>query len=206
MAAWDGDARTTLSFCRDGQGWVSAGVCVSLGAPHMEKPVWGGASGLLLMACVSRVARCSGFSAPRCARVGPIGEGHEVLCPLVPATQHGAGCGVQFVKESGAGGRWSRVRWEQRALRTPSPLLLRGAVWWWGGGRGQRTRGDGGEGPVSSVNCLGYGFLYYFLLDPEATPRLALLPLALSTPCGGAGRCAASPSGGGERCASPGEY
>ena len=52
MAAWDGDARTTLSFCRDGQGWVCAGVCVSLGAPHMEKPVWGGASGLLPRACV----------------------------------------------------------------------------------------------------------------------------------------------------------
>ena len=55
-----------------------------------------------------------------------------MLCPLVPATQHGAGCGVLFVKESGAGGRWSRVRWEQRALRTPSPLLLRRERVRWG--------------------------------------------------------------------------
>ena len=50
MAAWDGDARTTLSFL---QRWTGVGeyrcVCVSLGAPHM---VWGGASGLLLRACV----------------------------------------------------------------------------------------------------------------------------------------------------------
>ena len=34
MAAWDGGARTTLSFCRDGQGWVSAGVCVAGCAAH----------------------------------------------------------------------------------------------------------------------------------------------------------------------------
>ena len=26
---------------------------------------------------------------------------HEVLCLLVPATQHGAGCGVQFVRSAG---------------------------------------------------------------------------------------------------------
>ena len=30
---------------------------------------------------------------------------------------------------AGAGGRWSWMRW---ALRTPSPLLLRGAAWRWG--------------------------------------------------------------------------
>ena len=39
------------------------------------------------------------------------------------STAQAAAC--RFVKESGAGGRWSRVRWEQHALRTPSPLLLR---------------------------------------------------------------------------------
>ena len=51
MAAWDGDARTTLSFAEMDRGGCVQ-VCVSLGAPHMEKPVWGGASGLLLRACV----------------------------------------------------------------------------------------------------------------------------------------------------------
>ena len=74
---------------------------------------------------------------------------------LVPATQHGAGCGVLFVKESGAGGRWSRVRWEQHALRTPSPLLRIsvGNVRWWGVAMAVGSapeRGDGGEGAPSA--------------------------------------------------------
>ena len=101
--------------------------CVSLGAPHMEKPVWGGASGLLPRACAEGRAVQWILCSPD-ARAWDRWGGHEV-----PATQHGAGCGVLFVKESGAGGRWSRVRWEQRALRTPSPLLLRRErVRWWG--------------------------------------------------------------------------
>ena len=43
---------------------------------------------------------------------------------LLHCTQHGAGCGVKFVKESGAAGSLEPGAMEQRALRTPSPLLL----------------------------------------------------------------------------------
>ena len=77
-------------------------MCVSLGAPHMEKPVWGGARGLLLRACAEGRAVQWILCSPD-ARAWDRWGGHEVLCPLVPATQHGAGCGVLFVKESGAG-------------------------------------------------------------------------------------------------------
>ena len=61
---------------------------------------------------------------------------------LVPATQHGAGCGVQGCEGVGSRGRWSRVRWSRE--RTPSPLLrisvrnVRGGAWPWLSG--QRTR------------------------------------------------------------------
>ena len=54
---------------------------------------------------------------------------------LVPATQHGAGCGVQGCEGVGSRGRWSRVRWSRE--RTPSPLLrisvrnVRGGAWPW---------------------------------------------------------------------------
>ena len=62
----------------------------------------------------------------RVSRRGEMGvglAGHEVLCPL-PATQHGAGCGVQrFVQESGAGRRREPGAVEQRALRPPSSVL-----------------------------------------------------------------------------------
>ena len=50
---------------------------------------------------------------------------------LACATQHGAGCGVQFVKEREPGSLELDAR-VQHALRMPSPLLLRGAAWWWG--------------------------------------------------------------------------
>ena len=54
---------------------------------------------------------------------------------LVPATQHGAGCGVQFVEESGAGGRWSRVRWsrERCGCRPRSSVgnVRGGGAWPW---------------------------------------------------------------------------
>ena len=42
---------------------------------------------------------------------------------------------------------------EERALRTPSPQLLRGAVWWWGVAMAVGSapeRGDGGEGATSA--------------------------------------------------------
>ena len=51
---------------------------------------------------------------------------------LVPATQHGAGCGVQVCGGVGSRGRWSRVRWSRercgRRLRCSSV----GNVRWWG--------------------------------------------------------------------------
>ena len=81
---------------------------------------------------VSRIARCSGFSAPRCARVGPIGEGHEVLCPLVP--RHTARRRLRRAVCEGVGSRGSLEpdAMAQRALRTPSPLLLRRERVRWG--------------------------------------------------------------------------
>ena len=42
---------------------------------------------------------------------------------------------------------------EERALRTPSPQLLRGAVWWWSVAMAVGSapeRGDGGEGATSA--------------------------------------------------------
>ena len=104
---------------------------MSLGAPHMEKPVWGGASGLLLMACAEGRAVQWIICSPMRAR-GTDGEGMR-CCALCPPHSTAQAAACRFVKESGAGGRWSRVRWEQRALRTPSPLLLRRErVRWWG--------------------------------------------------------------------------
>ena len=71
--------------------------------------------------CSRRVenGRCSG-SRP-CARVGPAGM--RCCALLVPATQHGAGCGVQFVEESGGSRQATRAGCDGAALRTPSPLL-----------------------------------------------------------------------------------
>ena len=99
------------------------------------------------------------------------------------------------------------------ALRTPSPLLRIsvGNVWWWGVAMAVGSapeRGDGGEVPRCSLIAFGYSCTSALctFFDPEATPRLAPLPpLSLSTPCGGARRCAPAPSGEG-RCASPGEH
>ena len=55
------------------------------------------------------------------------------------ATQHGAGCGVQFVKEREPGSLELDAR-VQHALRMPSPLLLRRESAVVGRGHGQRTR------------------------------------------------------------------
>ena len=120
---------------------------------------------------------------------------------LGSAAQPGAGCGVRFVEESGAG---SRMRWRRercgRRLRSSSVVQCGG-----GAVGSAPERGDGGEVcPVSFGNCLRLRRVSYSLLDPEATPRLTLLTLLYSTPCGGARRCAPAPSGGG-RCASSGE-
>ena len=59
---------------------------------------------------------------------------------LVPATQHGAGCGVQVCEGVGSRGSLEPGAMEQRALRTPSPLLLRRERAVVGRGHGQRTR------------------------------------------------------------------
>jgi hypothetical protein len=67
------------------------------------------------------------------------------------ATQHGAGCGVQFVKEREPGSLELDAR-VQHALRMPSPLLLRGAAWWWGVSMGSAPeRGWRREGAVFST-------------------------------------------------------
>ena len=70
------------------------------------------------------------------------------------ATQHGAGCGVQIVEEREPGPLEPGVM-EQRALRTPSPLLhiSVGNVRWWGVAMAVGSapeRGDGGEGAPSA--------------------------------------------------------
>ena len=57
------------------------------------------------------------------------------------STAQAAAC--RFVKESGAGGRWSRVRWSSAADAVSAPPPWCGVVV--GRGHGQRTRrGDGG--------------------------------------------------------------
>ena len=75
------------------------------------------------------------------------------------ATQHGASCGVQVVKGVGSRGSLEPGAMEQRALRTPSPLLLRRERVRWGVAMAvgsERTREWMEERgcPVSSVNCL----------------------------------------------------
>jgi hypothetical protein len=92
MAAWDGDARTTR-ICRDAQLCVCVKVCVSLCAPHMEKPVWGGASGLLLKASVEDRTVQWILCSPD-AHAWDRWGGHEVLCPWCPpqSTAQAAAC------------------------------------------------------------------------------------------------------------------
>ena len=51
---------------------------------------------------------------------------------MVPATQHGAGCGVQVCEGVGSRGSLEPGAMEQRALRTPPPLLLRRERVRWG--------------------------------------------------------------------------
>ena len=127
----------------------------------------------------SKATKCSGCveycevqrSPPRVGRWG----GHEVLCPL-PATQHSAGCGVQ-VRSREPRGRWSWMRWEQHALRTPSSLLphLRGAVrggaWPWPWAAHPREAIDTGRRLAAKLLCT-------FLPTPRLTPRLQLCTAA----------------------------
>jgi hypothetical protein len=132
-----------------------------------------------------------------------------VLCPLVPATQHGAGCGVLFVKESGAGGRWSRVRWEQRALRTPSPLLLRRERVRWGVAMAVGSAPEAMEERVPrqlrklpSVT----GFCTTFYLTPRLPRGWPSYPSRSLLHAAERGVVRHRHPVGGERCASPGEY
>ena len=140
----------------------------------------------------------------RAARIRSLATSREAVGKLlVPATQHGAGCGVQVCEGVG-----SRMVEQHCGRRLRCSRISVGNVWWWGVAMGSAPeRGDGGEGAVSLCNFLRLRRVFVlFYLTPRLTPRLApLLPLALSTPCGGARCCASSPSGGG-RCASPGVY
>ena len=89
---------------------------------------------------------------------------------LVPATQHGAGCGVLFVKESGGRGSLEPDAMAQRALRTPSPLLphLRGESVRCGTAVGSAPeRGDGEEGAVAGLLIGTRTFYYSFLVDAQ---------------------------------------
>ena len=100
------------------------------------------------------------------------------------STAQAAAC--RFVKESGAGGRWSRVRWEQHALRTPSPLLrisvarCGGGAWPWAAHPREAmeervpssARGLITQRCFTVIPCTSY-----ILLDPEATPRLPPMPI-----------------------------
>jgi len=74
---------------------------------------------------------------------------------------------------------------EQRALRMPSPLLLRRESAVAARGHEQRTREAmerrGCRLSATVTPSVTSGFCTFFLLDPEATPRPALLPPALST-------------------------
>ncbi|KAL1514728.1 hypothetical protein AB1Y20_003815 [Prymnesium parvum] len=83
----------------------------------MQQRPWG--------SCLWRI--CASQGAP-CKRAGrrEVGE-------MRSHTQHGTGCGVHFVEESGAGVAGTGCD-GQRALRMPSPLLRIsvGNVWRWG--------------------------------------------------------------------------
>ena len=103
---------------------------MSLGAPHMEKPVWGGASGLLLMACAEGRAVQWIICSPMRAR-GTDGEGMR-CCALCPphSTAQAAACRLWRSRE-GAGRRREPGAMEQRCgcrLRCSSVRN----VWWWG--------------------------------------------------------------------------
>ena len=54
---------------------------------------------------------------------------------------------------------------QQHALRVPSPLLLRGAAWWWGVAMGSAPEAIDTVARERSCN-------YFVLLHPEVTPRL----------------------------------
>ena len=102
--------------------------------------------------CARRGARCHRGGARHARAVLPCcPDSHAITTTeavgklLVPATQHGAGCGVQVCEGVGSRGSLELDARVQHALRTPSPLPPRvpvGKVRWWGGGCGQRTRGD----------------------------------------------------------------
>ena len=112
-----------------------------------------------------------------CTR-GTDGEGMRCCALLVPATQHGAGCGVQFVEESGGSRQATRAGCDGAALRTPSPLLphLRRERVRWGVALAVGSAPEAMEERVPSViafgthliafgNCLRYT---YFPSDARA--------------------------------------
>ena len=145
-----------------------------------------------------------------CTR-GTDGAGMRCCALLVPATQHGAGCGVQVCEGVGSRGSLEPGAMEQRALRMPSPLLRIsvGNVWWWGVAMAVGSapeRGDGGERVPRQLRKLpSVGLFCTFLLDPEADPEAGPpTPRALySVQRSEALRGIAIRWG--ERCASPGE-
>ena len=125
-------------------GLVSLAICAAQGAPCKRA---GGLRGRRAREHASTAEeRAVHAVLPCCRPLESLATSREAVSKLLgSATQHGAGCGVQVCEGvERSRGRWSRVRWEQRALRTPSPLLphLRGAVrggaWPWR--HRQRTR------------------------------------------------------------------
>ena len=101
-----------------------------------------------------------------------IAEERAVLCAVLPccpdslARHEHRGCGqtlgvpphstaqaaaCRFVEESGAGGRWSRVRWSRERCGCRLRCSSVGNVRWWGVAMGSAPeRGDGGEGAPSA--------------------------------------------------------
>ena len=80
-------------------------------------------------------------------------------------------CGGVGSREPDALEQYAR---EQYALRTRSPQLLRGAVWWWGMAMDSAPeRGDGEGAVLSARRRITEAVTYYILRHPEATLRLA---------------------------------
>ena len=115
--------------------------------------------------------QCGGVHAWAKALEAAVGVWVLGLCaPHSPA--QAAACGARGAqrRERDALEQYAR---EQYALRTRSPQLLRGAVWWWGVAMAVGSapeRGDGGEVPRCSLIAFGYSCTSALctFFDPEA--------------------------------------
>ena len=154
--AWLGGARVARRV-RVTQPAVSWGAHQGAQGGTRVSPGLGGTAGV----CACGIAK---GASSRCARV----RGREVVLPCCPPHSMAQAAACRFVEESGAAGSLEQ-RWEQHALRTPSPLLLRGAAWWWGVAMGSAPEAidtvvSQGEEAAANYFCTS--------TDPEATPRL----------------------------------